>query len=98
MTDRLTIALAQMNQQVGDLHANADAILAMRRQATGADLLLVPELQLVGYPPEDLVAEAGLSARDRSGRRAPWLPPPPSRARRLPSARSCCARAGPTMR
>ncbi|GAA3998513.1 NAD+ synthase [Sphingomonas humi] len=55
MTDRLTIALAQMNQKVGDLRANADAILAVRRQATGADLLLVPELQLVGYPPEDLV-------------------------------------------
>ncbi|WP_338502091.1 NAD+ synthase [Sphingomonas kaistensis] len=55
MTDRLTIALAQMNQRVGDLHANSEAILAMRRQAAGADLLLVPELQLVGYPPEDLV-------------------------------------------
>jgi NAD+ synthase len=55
MTDRLTIALAQMNQRVGDLHANAEAILAMRRKAAGADLLLVPELQLVGYPPEDLV-------------------------------------------
>ncbi|NJC04879.1 NAD+ synthase [Sphingomonas kaistensis] len=55
MTDRLTIALAQMNQKVGDLAANAEAILAMRRQAVGADLLLVPELQLVGYPPEDLV-------------------------------------------
>ncbi|WP_300973313.1 NAD+ synthase [Sphingomonas sp. LHG3406-1] len=55
MTDRLTIALAQMNQRVGDLAGNAEAILAMRRAAAGADLLLVPELQLVGYPPEDLV-------------------------------------------
>jgi NAD+ synthase len=55
MTERLTIALAQMNQRVGDLRANADAILAMRGQAAGADLLLVPELQLTGYPPEDLV-------------------------------------------
>jgi NAD+ synthase len=55
MTDRLTIALAQMNQKVGDLPANAEAILAMRDRAKGADLLLVPELQLVGYPPEDLV-------------------------------------------
>ncbi|WP_426266124.1 NAD+ synthase [Sphingomonas sp. LHG3443-2] len=55
MTDRLTIALAQMNQKVGDLAANAAAILAMRERARGADLLLVPELQLVGYPPEDLV-------------------------------------------
>ncbi|MBA2771422.1 MAG: NAD+ synthase [Sphingomonas sp.] len=55
MTDRLTIALAQMNQRVGDLAGNAAAMLAMREKAAGADLLLVPELQLTGYPPEDLV-------------------------------------------
>ena len=54
-TDRLTIALAQMNQRVGDLDGNAAAILEMRREAAGVDLLMVPELQLVGYPPEDLV-------------------------------------------
>uniref|UniRef100_UPI00286DCC7A NAD+ synthase n=1 Tax=Sphingomonas sp. TaxID=28214 RepID=UPI00286DCC7A len=53
--DRLIIALAQMNQRVGDLAANAAAMLAMRDQAKGADLLLCPELQLTGYPPEDLV-------------------------------------------
>ena len=57
MTDRLKIALAQMNQRVGDLEGNADAMLEMRRKAAadGADLLVCPELQLVGYPPEDLV-------------------------------------------
>jgi NAD+ synthase len=55
MTDRLIIGLAQMNQRVGDLDGNAAAILAMREQAAGADLLMVPELQLTGYPPEDLV-------------------------------------------
>jgi NAD+ synthase len=55
MTDRLKIALAQMNQRVGDLQGNAEAILAMREKAGGADLLLCPELQLTGYPPEDLV-------------------------------------------
>ena len=57
MTDRLTIALAQMNQRVGDLEGNAEAMLDMRRKAAaeGADLLVCPELQLVGYPPEDLV-------------------------------------------
>src|SRR5438309_101851 len=52
---RLTIALAQMNQRVGDLEGNARAVLEMRRKAKDADLLLCPELQLVGYPPEDLV-------------------------------------------
>ena len=54
-TDRLTIALAQMNQRVGDLEANAEAMLAMRDRASGADLILYPELQVTGYPPEDLV-------------------------------------------
>jgi NAD+ synthase len=55
MTDRLKIALAQMNQRVGDLEGNAAAMLEMRKRASNADLLLCPELQLVGYPPEDLV-------------------------------------------
>ena len=55
MADRLTIALAQMNQRVGDLEGNAKAMLEMRRKANDADLLVCPELQLVGYPPEDLV-------------------------------------------
>ncbi|HEU5285521.1 MAG TPA: nitrilase-related carbon-nitrogen hydrolase, partial [Sphingomicrobium sp.] len=55
MTDRLIIALAQMSQRVGDLEGNAAAMLAMRDKAAGADLLLCPELQLTGYPPEDLV-------------------------------------------
>jgi NAD+ synthase len=55
MADKLTIALAQMNQRVGDLEANADSILAIRKRASGADLVLCPELQVTGYPPEDLV-------------------------------------------
>ena len=55
MTDRLKIAFAQMNQRVGDLEGNAKAMLEMRRRAQGADLLLCPEVQVIGYPPEDLV-------------------------------------------
>jgi NAD+ synthase len=55
MADTLKIALAQMNQRMGDLDGNAGAILDMRKRAAGADLLVVPELQLTGYPPEDLV-------------------------------------------
>ena len=55
MTDRLKIAFAQMNQRMGDLEGNAQAMLEMRRKAVGADLLLCPELQMTGYPPEDLV-------------------------------------------
>ena len=55
MTDRLSIAFAQMNQRVGDLAGNAAEMLRVREQARGCDLLLVPELQLTGYPPEDLI-------------------------------------------
>src|SRR5215213_3042913 len=55
MTDRLRIAFAQMNQRVGDLEANASRMLDMRRKAQGADLLVCPELQVTGYPCEDLV-------------------------------------------
>src|SRR4051812_37061388 len=55
MADKLTIAFAQMNQRVGDLDGNAKAMLEMRRRAKHADLLMCPELQLTGYPPEDLV-------------------------------------------
>ena len=59
MTDppatRLAIALAQLNQRVGDIAGNAAAMLEWRAQATGADIVMFPELQLTGYPPEDLV-------------------------------------------
>lgn len=55
MTDSLKIAFAQMNQRVGDLDGNASAMLEMRHRAKDSDLLLCPELQVVGYPPEDLV-------------------------------------------
>ena len=46
-----------MNQRVGDLAGNSAAILALRKeaQAQGADLVLTPEMQLPGYPVEDLV-------------------------------------------
>ena len=55
MTERLTIAFAQLNQRVGDLDGNAAAMLEWRAKAKGADLVIFPELQLTGYPPEDLV-------------------------------------------
>jgi len=55
VTEKLTIALAQLNQRVGDLGANAAAMLQWRAKAKDADLVMFPELQLTGYPPEDLV-------------------------------------------
>jgi NAD+ synthase len=65
MTDRLSITLAQMNQTVGDIPGNAQAMLAARSRAAAerADLIVFPELQLIGYPPEDLVLKPALIER-----------------------------------
>lgn len=61
-----------MNLTVGDVHRNemviADAI--EKANAARADVLLVPELALTGYPPEDLVqrtdfVEANIAALER---------------------------------
>src|SRR3546814_7308744 len=70
VTDRLVIALAQLNQLVGDLRGNADAMLVASAKAAGADLIVYPELQLIGYPQEDLVLKPALAERaDRKSTR-----------------------------
>ncbi len=53
----MKIALAQINSIVGDIKGNAAKILdyANRAKATGASLIITPELALCGYPPEDLL-------------------------------------------
>ena len=55
MTDRLSIAIAQIDPTVGDVASNAERIRRARAEADGADLVVFPELVLSGYPPEDLV-------------------------------------------
>ena len=51
------MALAQLNQRLGDLAGNARALLDAIGEArgAGASLVVTPELSLCGYPPEDLV-------------------------------------------
>ena len=51
------IALAQINQTVGDLDGNSIRILDAIRKARerGAQVLALPELAITGYPPEDLL-------------------------------------------
>jgi len=63
MADTLKITLAQMNQSVGDIAGNAAAILAARDRAKGSDLIVFPELHLIGYPPEDLILKPALIER-----------------------------------
>ena len=53
----MRIALAQLNQRLGDIAGNARALLEAIGEARrdGASLVVTPELSLCGYPPEDLV-------------------------------------------
>ncbi|MBD2212234.1 NAD+ synthase [Nostoc linckia FACHB-104] len=53
----MKIAIAQLNPKIGDLPGNAAQILqaAHKAVASGARLLLTPELSLCGYPPRDLL-------------------------------------------
>ena len=53
----MQIAIAQLNQVLGDLPGNAAAIRVALAEAgrAGARLVVTPELSLCGYPPEDLV-------------------------------------------
>ncbi|OJF93431.1 NAD+ synthase [Pararhizobium antarcticum] len=57
ITDTLRIAVAQLNPTVGDVAGNLAKAREARADAArhGADLLLLTELFISGYPPEDLV-------------------------------------------
>ena len=57
ISNRLTIALAQIPAIVGDIAGNRDRLRKARAEAAGfgADIVMAPELYLSGYPPEDLV-------------------------------------------
>jgi NAD+ synthase len=67
-SDSLRIALAQLNPTLGDIDGNAALLRDARTQAAarGANLIVSPELFLVGYPPEDLVMKPAFirAARD----------------------------------
>ncbi|WP_306119342.1 MULTISPECIES: NAD+ synthase [unclassified Roseitalea] len=62
--DVLRIAVAQINPVVGDIAGNLERARAARAAAAaqGADLVLLTELFLSGYPPEDLVFKSAFIA------------------------------------
>ena len=71
MTERpaeFLITLAQLNPTVGDVEGNANRARAARARAAadGADLVMLSELFIAGYPPEDLVLKPAFQAACRS--------------------------------
>ena len=62
----LRLVLAQSNFLVGDIEGNAQKIVEVcgrAHQEHQADLILFPELALIGYPPEDLLLRPDLYLR-----------------------------------
>jgi NAD+ synthase (glutamine-hydrolysing) len=59
--DYLRVAGAQLNLRVGDIDGNAARIAGAMEwaEARDADVLLLPELAVPGYPPEDLLLRPG---------------------------------------
>jgi len=68
--NKLRIALGQLNLLVGDIAGNAKAIVAAAERACSelnTDLLVLPELTLSGYPPEDLLFHRGFRVAIENG-------------------------------
>jgi NAD+ synthase (glutamine-hydrolysing) len=66
MTDKINVALAQLDLLVGDVAGNTRKILdyaARARDDLRAHLIVFPELSICGYPPEDLLFHSGLRRR-----------------------------------
>ncbi len=64
----MRIALAQLNPTVGDLAGNEARIAGAieEAKAAGAQLVLLPELAVTGYPPEDLLFKEHFLAAARA--------------------------------
>src|ERR1700723_3101286 len=62
-TRQLRCVMAQLNLVVGDVDGNTSRIVAAAvaaRDQHAADVVLVPELAVSGYPPEDLLFHSGM--------------------------------------
>ncbi len=68
----LRLVAAQINTVVGDLDGNVERILGALAAAeqAGADLCILPELTVTGYPPEDLLLKPGFVADNVAALRA----------------------------
>lgn len=75
MTHRFRLTMAQLNPVVGDIAGNADKARTAWEQGrdTGADMVMLPEMFLVGYQTQDLIMKpafeaAAMSALDNLAR------------------------------
>ena len=62
--------MAQLNLWVGDVDGNVDQMVAAATEARDthqADIVVFPELAVLGYPPDDLLLRNGLPARIKAG-------------------------------
>ena len=60
---RLRCVMAQLNMIVGDVEGNTSRIIHAANQArdeSRADVVMLPELAVSGYPPEDLLFHSGM--------------------------------------
>ena len=66
--DRIRVAICQVDPTVGDLKGNTvlAATALAQAQAAGAQVAVLPELTITGYPPEDLVLRPGFVAASRA--------------------------------
>ncbi|MDN3521485.1 NAD+ synthase [Halomonas ramblicola] len=67
----LTLVMAQLDPLVGDIPGNTDRAIEAVREARiehGADIVVLPELFLTGYPPEDLLLRPSMETRLRDAR------------------------------
>lgn len=65
---RIRVGIAQLNTVVGDLDGNVERILDAYQAAERAhcDIVVLPELAITGYPPEDLILKPGFVAANRT--------------------------------
>lgn len=63
--DTYTVFLAQRDFMVGDIPGNVEEIISAYQDgvAAGADIVLLPEMAITGYPPEDLVRRRSFQKR-----------------------------------
>jgi NAD+ synthase (glutamine-hydrolysing) len=68
----VNVAIAQINSTLGDFEGNRAKIADFARRAAqqGADIVLTPELSLVGYPPEDLLLRQSFHTKTEQTLRA----------------------------